>query len=147
MRWVVRVGALGGKSAADVAADLTDQHRQASEGHRRQPQAQVVAVVDVGAHLLKGDVLRPAIDVEVADGRIAVGATEDAEDPGLEGGPRAHRRRRIPAGTEECRPHGLGIADDHQIERVARLAAVGVGDGLRLFLHPLLESQRCLRNR
>ncbi len=54
---------LGREAHPDVAADLTDPHGFAFEPHRRQPDAQMIALVDAGAGALQGGVLGPTEDV------------------------------------------------------------------------------------
>lgn len=77
-------GSLGRQTATDIATDLTHHDRQALERRRRQPQAEVVAAVNACTDLLQRDVLRTTANIEVADGRISVGA-DDHEIDGVTG--------------------------------------------------------------
>ena len=69
--------ALGGEAAADVAADLTDGHRQSAVGHRRLPQSQVVALENIITGPLHRQVLGAAEQVQRADRRHWIGISRD----------------------------------------------------------------------
>ena len=122
--WVVNVGGVHGQAAADVAADLADPHLLAVIAHRAQPQPQVVALVDVVARLLQGEVLRAAEQVEVAHRRIGVAlAGQRGASPSSGSSPTTFLGR-PPAAPREGGEGVVEPAHDHQVERVTVLRAV-----------------------
>ena len=119
------------QATADVATDLAHPDLLAMVAHRTQPEPQVVALVDVVARLLQGEVLRAAEQVEIADRRVGVALA------GERGGHHLHDRSRplllgrAPAAPRKRREGIVETAHDHQVERVAVLRAVLVGHAAR----------------
>ena len=126
---------------ADVAAHLADPHRPAVEGHLRQPQSEMEALVDRVPGSLQGDVLAAGEEMERADRRVAVVDTEKEGLHRLPAGGQRDRLAVVPASGEGGQ-EGVEGADDDEVDRIAPLRADGIGRRRRQSLEPADELGR-----
>ena len=125
---------------ADVAADLAYPHRLALEGHRRQPQPHVVALVHIAAALLQGHVLAAAEQIQGGDRGIAVAAAEQGRPHGAPEGAHAEGLGHVPAPPRQGGKHGVPVAHNHHIEGIGGGAAVAApGAAGHVVLEPVAQ--------
>ena len=118
---------MDGQAAADVAADLSRPHVLASIAQRAQPKSQVIALMNVVPRLLQRQVLRTTIQVEWADGGVAIALPGqrrsnhlvDRANPGCLG--------RTPAAPNQGGKSVLNPTDNDQIQWIAVAVTVLVG--------------------
>ncbi len=122
------------KAHADVAADLPDPDGLSLERHRREPQAEVITLVDVLADALQRDVLPATEKVQAADRGIAIGAARKKRRRCLPAGGCRHRLRFVPVRADDGVIDVLRFADNDDVQGVARVLAFRVDDAAGQFL-------------
>src|SRR5262245_53721656 len=113
-----------GEVDADVAADRPEPHLPALEAQGRQPEAEVVALVDGVPSLLESRILTTPEHVERAHGRVAVALAERERFQRSPHGTGTHRFRDMPSGAHERAADLVWLADQDEIEGVAAPGAV-----------------------
>src|SRR5262249_20235610 len=109
---------------ADVAADRPEPHVPSPEAQRRQPEAEVVALMDGVPRLLESRILTTPEHVERAHGRVAVAPAERERLQRLPHGTGPQRFRDVPPGANERAADLVGRADQDEIQGVAAPGAV-----------------------
>src|SRR5262245_14930803 len=113
-----------GEVDADVAADRPEPHVPSLEAQRRQPEAEMVALVDGVPRLLESRVLTTPEHVERAHGRVAVALAERERLQRSPHGTGPHCFGDLPPGANERAPDLVGRSDQDEIQGVAAPGAV-----------------------
>src|SRR5262245_13376477 len=107
-----------GEVDADVAADRPEPHVPSLEAQRRQPEAEMVALVDGVPRLLESRVLTTPEHVERAHGRVAVALAERERLQRSPHGTGPHCFGDLPPGANERAPDLVGRSDQDEIQGV-----------------------------
>ena len=115
------------KPHTDIPADLSDKDRFALIAHRGVPEAQVIALMDIVARLLAGEILAAAFKVKRTHRRIPVARPEQKGLDRLPHGGGIGFFGRKPAPAGESGGDVLKVADDDKIEGIAECRTFLIG--------------------